>query len=175
VITTVDHRRDPRDHDGGHPETAQDDLQIGAVEGTEAVLHDHDLLVARGDCWEDRDTTGAVHQGLTPGDPLVVHQEPEITAARAVDMRRIDDGDAALAATGECALEVRHHRPASTRLQGCVRGNEVVLHVDHDEGRLAGVDLFYGVHLARSFAIEPLMLVLMGEHLSAAGPVPQLG
>src|SRR5215218_284419 len=67
---------DPRDHHGGHPEPAQNDLQIGAIEGAEAVLADHDLIVARRDLWKDRGTGGAGYQRIASGDRRGMPEEP---------------------------------------------------------------------------------------------------
>ena len=54
-VTTV-LRRDSRNDDRGHAQTAQDDFQIRAIKGAEAVFLDDDLAIVRRDLGEDGGT-----------------------------------------------------------------------------------------------------------------------
>src|SRR4051812_21786036 len=89
-----------------------------------------------------------------------MRQEPSVKATWPEDVRRVDDGDAALPAAGQGPLERWHHREPRRRLHRCARSDKVVLHVHHNHGRGGGLDVFDAVHDPSSLTIDtPLTAV----------------
>src|SRR5438093_8750726 len=88
------------------PYGAEDDLQIGAIEGAVAALLDDDLVSSGGDLRIDLNAGLAVHQtGPAPDRRPQVLEAAHIAAIPSVGVGGVDDQDSTLAAKGNGTLE----------------------------------------------------------------------
>ena len=145
----------PDDHDGADGVAAQEQIQLRPAEPARPVLGHDEVLRGRRQV-RDEGVPGGARNGVaeggtaTPGLGVHPHVEADLrrrVAAPAGERRvlQVDHQHAGPARVGQqgaqprAELDVGRHVDAEAS-ERPVRGDEVVLHVHHDEGRVSRID-----------------------------------
>lgn len=120
----------------------QDDVQVCAKERAVPMLLDDDLVPLWSHFGVDINASGLIDQShLVLNRRVNLPEQPHIAAVAAVGVGGEDHFHAGLAGMAQQFLQAGHQLHAHGRFQRGAGGDEVVLHVDHNDCRAARIDL----------------------------------